>query len=129
MSIPDEKQIIGDTLNSFGEALNSANIKKIPLYFAADGIFMPEATRSFSGKELRHTTGNFFAKNAFSITFSIEELEVDGVYAFVHARANTVTTIRATGIVYEKMTRDFFVLRKEGVDWKIYRYMFNHLNT
>ena len=112
-------------LAHYAEALNSANTSLLPALYTADGVFMPDGRASLPASVLPGKGASFFAKTRFHITYAVEEVTVRGEYAFVQATARAATTDLATGQEATRTSRDFFVLRQEGQDWKIYRYLFN----
>lgn len=128
MNIQTEKQLILATVSDFAAALSSASTARIPSFFTDDAVFMPNAFRSFSASDLKKQTGRFFANNAFQIDFVVDTVDVEGSFAFVVAQATASTTPNGAGIIVNKRTRDFFVLRKTGEEWKICRYIFNNAN-
>ena len=112
-------------LAQYAEALNSANLALLPGFYTADGVFMPDGRASLPAGALPGTAARFFAHSRLRISYAAAEVTVDGAYAFVHATARTATTDLATGQETTRTSRDFFVLRQEGQEWKIYRYLFN----
>lgn len=112
-------------LLQYAEALNAANATLLPALYTADGVFMPNGLTPLPASALLGKGQSFFAKSRFHISYKVTSVAVDGEYAFVQATARTATTDRATGQEVARTSRDFFVLRQEGEDWKIYRYLFN----
>ena len=129
MNIQEEKQTVERFITAYAEALNTANTHLISSFYAKDSLFMPNKMKTLSGHELRRTTtGSFFKKVSFHIDYSVKDIAVDDRFAFVQALAIATTTDLLTGEQSAKTSRDFFVLRKDEEEWKIYRYMFNNVN-
>ncbi|MDO7848610.1 nuclear transport factor 2 family protein [Hymenobacter sp. M29] len=112
-------------LIQYAEALNAANPALLPALYTTDGVFMPDGVTSLPAGTLPGKGENFFAKTRFHISYAVEDVTVGGEYAFVQATARTATTDLATGQQVARTSREFFVLRQESQDWKIYRYLFN----
>jgi len=112
-------------LAQYAEALNAANTNLLPALYTADGVFMPDGVASLPAGALPGKGVSFFAKSRLHISYAVQEVTGSGEYAFVQATARTATTNLATGQETARTSRDFFVLRQEGQDWKIYRYLFN----
>jgi ketosteroid isomerase-like protein len=116
-------------LAHYAEALNAGNTALLPALYSADGIFMPDGRAPLPAGALPSKGENFFAKTRFHISYAVEDVTVGGEYAFVQATARTATTDLATGQEVARTSRDFFVLRQESQDWKIYRYLFNSVRS
>jgi ketosteroid isomerase-like protein len=112
-------------LAHYAEALNSANTALLPALYTPDGVFMPDGVAPLPAGALPGKGAGFFAKSRFHISYAVEDVTVSGEYAFVQATARTATTSLATGREVARTSQDFFVLRQEAQDWKIYRYLFN----
>jgi ketosteroid isomerase-like protein len=123
----EEKQII-KLLQEYAFLLNSAHIDLIPTFYTEDGLFMPDGLKNLTRLDItKRTSGNFLKKINFKIEYTAKSIVVQDSYAFVLAAAKTSTKNALTGDINEKTSRDFFVLRKESDNWKIYRYMFNNV--
>jgi ketosteroid isomerase-like protein len=112
-------------LAHYAEALNAANTALLPTLYTPDGVFMPDGVVPLPAGALPGKGTGFFAKSRFHISYAVEDVTVSGEYAFVQATARTATTSLATGREVARTSQDFFVLRQEAQDWKIYRYLFN----
>ncbi|AMR32464.1 hypothetical protein A0256_14045 [Mucilaginibacter sp. PAMC 26640] len=124
MSTRNEKLSAEQVLHGYAEVLNKANIASISSFYASDGLFMPDGFKTLSKKELDAVSGKFLKDGNFKINYDIKNINVENEFAFIDATART-TTIGRGGEAASKNSRDFFVLRKDGADWKIYRYLFN----
>jgi ketosteroid isomerase-like protein len=112
-------------LAHYAEALNAANTALLPALYTTDGVFMPDGVAPLPASALSGKGSSFFANSRFHISYAVEDVTVSGEYAFVQATARTATTSLATGREVARTSQDFFVLRQEAQDWKIYRYLFN----
>ena len=129
MNTQEEKQTVERFITAYADVLNTANRDLIPTFYTKDSLFMPNKMKTLSGHDLRTaTTGGFFKKVSFHIDYSVKDIAVDDRFAFVQALAIATTTDLLTGERLAKTSRDFFVLRKDEEEWKIYRYMFNNVD-
>jgi len=127
MNTNNEEQKLTRFIDSFAGVLNAADVASIPSFFSEDGKFMPNGVKTITGLDtLVKSAKNNLAKIAFQIQFTVEEIQIDGHFAFITAKANTSQLEAGSELLVNKTTRDFFVLKKESVDWKIYRYIFNY---
>jgi ketosteroid isomerase-like protein len=62
-----------------------------------------------------------------TIAFYIDEIVVNGDFAFARTTSKGTTLIHATGQTVPEENRELFVLQKSGGEWKIARYMFNKM--
>ncbi len=127
MDTQQERQAIEALLNGYAEAITAGNGNLIPGYYSQAAIFMPEGRKTLSRNDLERDKTNLFKKTAYSIGFSVQNITIDGSYAFVEATAQTTTTVLESGDRSAKASQDLFVLSKELNDWKIFRYMFNNV--
>jgi ketosteroid isomerase-like protein len=128
MNIQEEKQAVEQFINAYAEVLNKGDKEQIPTFYEIDGLFMPNQMKTISGIELqKNKSDNFFKKVNFHIDYTVNDIVVDGRFAFVQALAKTTTTDIATNEQSIKTSRDFFVLHRASEEWKIYRYMFNNV--
>ncbi|SHM86498.1 nuclear transport factor 2 family protein [Chitinophaga sp. CF418] len=128
MGIHEEKQAVQQLLTAYADTLNTANTALIHLFYTADGIFMAAGTKTITAQDLStRNNGSYLKRTRFHIDFTVQDVVLDTRYAFVQATAVATTHDPVTGQPSAKRSRDFFVLRKEGKAWKIYRYMFNHI--
>ncbi|HSJ69796.1 MAG TPA: nuclear transport factor 2 family protein [Anditalea sp.] len=125
----DEKTAVERLLSEYAGALNSADTAIIPSFYAKDGLFMPNGYNDLSFDNLLDKSKGFFKKVRFHIEYTLPETEITGDYAFVKTIAKTTTTDLELEGEVKQMSRDFFVLRKEKEDWKIYRYIFNNIKV
>ncbi|MBD1362616.1 nuclear transport factor 2 family protein [Mucilaginibacter sp. ZT4R22] len=128
MSTINEKLAAEQVLQGYAEVLNKANISLISSFYTFDGLFIPHGYKSLTKKELDVAGGKLLKAKDFRINFDIENVTIGNEFAFIDATAQT-TTIGRGGEETREKSRDFFVLRKDGADWKIYRYLFNRVQN
>ena len=123
-----EKLKIKNVLFSYRDALNASDVSKVLSLYTEDGIFMPSGAPTAIGTEQVKGTYEFvFSNIRLSIEFYIDEIIVNGDYAFARTTSKGSTLIHATGETVPEENRELFVLQKENGSWKIDRYMFNKM--
>ncbi len=123
-----EKLNIKNVLFSYRDALNASDVSKVLSLYTEDGIFMPSGAPTSIGTEQVKGAYEFvFSNIKLSIEFYIDEITVDGDYAFARTTSKGTTLIHATGETVPEENRELFVLQKENGSWKIDRYMFNKI--
>ncbi|RDV16523.1 hypothetical protein DXT99_04840 [Pontibacter diazotrophicus] len=127
MSTQTEREAVEKLLGRYAQVLNSADTASIPSYYTADGQFMPEGLKTTTSSELKRRGEDYFRGKGFQIGYSVQNMVVDGRYAFVQATAQTVATDLKANKEALHTSQDFFVLRKEQEEWKIFRYTFNNV--
>ncbi len=120
------KAAIEKTLHTYFGALNASDVKTAVGSYTADGVFMPTKFPTATGTaQLVLAYENVFKAIQLNVTVKIEELIIKDDIAFARTLSNGTTLIHATGETTPEENREFFLLRKDGDEWKIARYMFN----
>lgn len=89
-------------------------------------VFMPTEAPSAIGQENILKSYEFiFTQIQLNIEFYIDEITVEGDFAFAVTSSKGTTLIHATGDTIPEANRELFVFEKVNGDWKIARYMFN----
>lgn len=123
-----EKLAIEKLLFSYRDALNSSDVNKVLPLYTNDGVFMPSNAPSAIGQEQVKVSYEFvFSQIQLYIEFYIDEIVVNGDYAFARTTSKGKTLIRANGETVPEENRELFVLQKTNGQWKISRYMFNKM--
>ncbi len=123
-----EKQAIQNLLFTYRDALNASDVSKVQPLYTEDGIFMPSGAPTSIGTEQVKGAYEFvFSSIKLSIEFYIDEITVNGDYAFARTTSKGTTLIHATGETVPEENRELFILQKENGSWKIDRYMFNKM--
>ncbi len=125
----NEKHEIKKLLFTYRDALNASDVNKVLPLYTEDGIFMPSGAPTSVGTEQVKGAYEFvFSNIELSIEFYIDEISINGDYAFARTTSKGSTLIYATGATVPEENRELFVLQKENGQWKIDRYMFNKMN-
>lgn len=114
-------------ISEYAAALNAANVDLISAFYTADAVFLPDYARTLTKSDLLQKGRSYLSRTRFQISYAIQDVTLKDEYAFVQARAQTITVIPYTNTEVSKTSRDLFVLRKEQNEWKIFRYMFNNV--
>lgn len=123
-----EKSAIEKLLFSYRDALNASDVTKVLPLYTNDGIFMPSNAPSAIGQEQLKGSYEFVFKSIqLNIEFYIDEIEIDGDFAFARTTSKGTTLIHANGQTVPEENRELFVLQKISGQWKIARYMFNKM--
>ena len=121
-----EKERIENLLGEYKKSLNSSDAKLAQSLYAKDGIFMPSGAPSAIGSENILKSYEFiFSQIQLNIEFYIDEILVEGDFAFATTSSKGTTLIQATGETIPEENRELFVFEKVNDEWKIARYMFN----
>ena len=87
---------------------------------------MPSEGPSATGSEGILKSYEFiFTQIQLNIEFYIDEIVVEGDFAFAVTSSKGTTLIHATGETVPEANRELFVFEKVDGEWKIARYMFN----
>ena len=123
-----EKQAIEALLFAYRDALNASDVSSVLSLYTEDGVFMPSGAPTALGAEQVKGTYEFvFGNIQLSIEFNIDEIVINGEYAYARTTSKGSTLILATGETVPEESRELFVLQKEKGSWKIDRYMFNKM--
>jgi uncharacterized protein (TIGR02246 family) len=123
-----EKTAIEKLLFSYRDALNVSDVNKVLPLYTNDGVFMPSNGPSAIGQEQVKASYEFVFKTIqLKIEFYIDEIIVNGDYAFARTTSKGTTLIHANGQTVPEENRELFVLQKVSGQWKISRYMFNKM--
>ena len=111
---------------NYRDALNASDVSKILSLYTQEGVFMPSNAPTSVGHEQVKSAYEFvFNTIQLNIEFFIDEIIVNGDYAFARTTSKGTTLIHASGETVPEENRELFVLQKENGTWKIARYMFN----
>jgi len=123
-----EKTAIEKLLFSYRDALNTSDVNKVLPLYTNDGVFMPSNAPSAIGQEQVKAAYEFvFSQIQLNIEFYIDEIVVNGDYAFARTASKGTTLIHANKQTVAEENRELFVLQKTSGQWKIARYMFNKM--
>lgn len=123
-----EKTAIEKLLFSYRDALNASDVNKVLPLYTNDGVFMPSNAPSAMGQDQVKAAYEFvFSQIQLNIEFYIDEIVVNGDYAFARTTSKGTTLIHANKQTVAEENRELFVLQKTNGQWKIARYMFNKM--
>ncbi len=122
-----EQEIRSLLTNSEG-SLNASDAELAASLYTADGVFMPHQFPSSVGPRVGDAYGQIFEAIGLNIAFSIDEITVEGRFAYALTRSEGTQTIRATGETIPEANRELFTFAKEDGRWKIARYIFNKMS-
>lgn len=121
-----EKEKIESLLGEYKKSLNTSDAKLAQSLYAKDGIFMPSGAPSAIGLDNILKSYEFiFSQIQLNIEFFIDEILVEGDFAFATTSSKGTTLIHANGETIPEENRELFVFEKVNDEWKIARYMFN----
>ena len=121
-----EKERIEKLLGDYKKSLNTSDAKLAQSLFAKDGIFMPSGAPSAIGADNILKSYEFiFSQIQLNIEFYIDEILVEGNFAFATTSSKGTTLIHATSETVPEENRELFVFEKTEGECKIARYMFN----
>ena len=128
MEQSSEKSEIEKLLFDYRDALNASDVNKVLPLYTNDGVFMPSNAPSAIGQEQIKGSYEFVFKTIqLNIEFYIDEIVVNGDFAFARTASKGTTLIHANGQTVPEENRELFVLQKTNGIWKISRYMFNKM--
>lgn len=123
-----EKSAIEKLLFSYRDALNKSDVNKVLPLYTNDGVFMPSNAPSAIGQEQVKAAYEFvFSQIQLNIEFYIDEIVVNGDYAFARTTSKGTKLIHANNQTVAEENRELFVLQQANGQWKIARYMFNKM--
>lgn len=123
-----EKAAIENLLKSYEKALNASDTESVLKLYAEDGVFMPSEAPTSIGKTAVEGAYNYvFSQIKLNIKFSIDEIEINGDFAFARTISRGTVDVLAAGISAPEENRELFIFKKENGQWKISRYIFNKM--
>ncbi len=124
--VTQEKESIENLLEKYKNSLNQSDADLAQSLYAKEGVFMPSGAPSAIGTDNILQSYEFiFSQIKLNIEFSIDEIQVEGDFAFATTSSKGTTLIHATGETVPEENRELFVFKKVDGAWKIARYMFN----
>jgi uncharacterized protein (TIGR02246 family) len=121
-----DKMAIEKVLLAYENGLNTSDVNKVLQVYAQDGVFMPTTLPTATGTaQLKESYTNIFNAIQLNVKFTIEEVVVSNDVSFAQTSSRGTTLIHASGQTVAEENREFFLLKKESGEWKIWRYMFN----
>ncbi|WKL49256.1 nuclear transport factor 2 family protein [Flavobacterium pectinovorum] len=128
ISYTKEKETISTILGNFAQVLNNGETKALADFFDRNAIFIPDGMKKIiDGNQLGKMSNGYLKRSDFKISYVIKDIIIENQFAFVEAFATTIENRISDLNPVQKRSIDFFVLKKEDENWKIYRYIFNNV--
>lgn len=113
-------------LQTYKKALNTSDAALAQRLYTKGGVFMPSEAPSAIGSEPILQSYQFiFTQIQLNVEFYIDEIVVQGEFAYAVTSSKGTTLVHATGATIPEANRELFVFEKVNGEWKIARYMFN----
>jgi uncharacterized protein (TIGR02246 family) len=120
-----EKQL-QTLLTNYETSLNSGDAGRIEQLYTVDGVFMPAGFPTASGRPaVRGAYDAVFKNIRIAIHFTVDELKVEGDFAYARTHSAGTSTVVATGASGPEANRELFIFARTADGWKIARYAFN----
>ena len=120
-----EKQI-HTLLASYETSLNAGDAARIEQLYTEDGVFMPAGFPTAAGRPaVRGAYDAVFKNIRIAIHFTVDELKVNGDFAYARTHSAGTSTVAATGVTGPEANRELFIFARTASGWKIARYAFN----
>lgn len=121
-----DKEAISELLQTYKNSLNTSDAQLSVSLYTSDGIFMPtEGPTAIGTENILNSYEFIFTQIQLNIEFYIDEIVVEGDFAFAVTSSKGTTLIHATGETVPEANRELFVFERVNKEWKIARYMFN----
>jgi len=121
-----EKSAIEKLILSFPGYLKAADISKVLPLFTSDGIVMPNNAPTVKGSEqIKGLLENVLKKMTIDVTYIIDEVVINGEYAYVRTNSKGNNVVKANGENMPVNNRELFLVHKDKGEWKITHYMVN----
>lgn len=116
------------TVRAYFTALNGGDLEGIVRVFAEDGALLAdEAETVFGHARLRDTFAATFQAISFQRDLQIDRIREDAETAVALTRTTGTFTLLDGDRTIAAVSRELFVLRKSGGEWRITEYMFNRV--
>jgi uncharacterized protein (TIGR02246 family) len=113
-------------LTSYETSLNAGDAGRIEQLYTEDGVFMPAGFPTASGRPaVRGVYDGLFKNIRIAIHFTVDELKVQGDFAYARTHSAGTSTVVATGVSGPELNRELFIFARTPTGWKIARYQFN----
>jgi uncharacterized protein (TIGR02246 family) len=120
-----EKQV-QTLLANYETSLNAGDAGRIEQLYTQDGVFMPAGFPTASGRPaIRGAYDGLFKNIRIAIHFNVDELKVNGNFAYARTHSAGTSTVVATGASGPEENRELFIFARTASGWKISRYAFN----
>lgn len=111
---------------AYQDALNASNSERVVDLYTGDGVLLANAAPTAVGTEQISGTYKYVFENfTYSLKFAIDEIVINGNYAFARSTSKGSFVIKSSGQTVQDENRELFVFAKVKGHWKIARYMYN----
>ena len=109
----ENKAAIETLLQTYKKSLNTSDAKLAQSLYAKDGIFMPtEAPSAIGADNILKSYEFIFTQIQLNIEFYIDEITVEGDFAYAVTSSKGTTLIHATGDTIPEANRSYLYLKK-----------------
>jgi uncharacterized protein (TIGR02246 family) len=116
---------IEQVLRAYEKALNASDADAVLSLYGEAPVFMPQHAPAMVGRAaVRKAYEQVFATIRLAVRFEIAEVEVQGDTGWARTSSAGQTTTLANGQLVAEGNNELFVLRREGGEWRIHRYLF-----
>jgi uncharacterized protein (TIGR02246 family) len=120
------KEEIKKLVTTYFEKLKDADAQSIALLYAEDGVMMPPGLPTVSGREqIKKFYAMGLSKKKFNMSTEIAEIIEDTTIAVVRTLSKGTSVVIETNQTINEDSKELFVLKKEGSEWKIARFIVN----
>jgi uncharacterized protein (TIGR02246 family) len=113
-------------LATYETSLNAGDAARIEQLYTDDGVFMPASFPTASGRPaVRGAYDAIFKNIRIAIHFTVDELKMNGDFAYARTHSAGTSTVVATGATGPEANRELFIFARTAGGWKIARYLFN----
>ena len=125
---PDEQQI-RDLLTTYSKALKTGDVELAMSIYTDDAVVMGNEMATSQGAEVRRSYETNFEMIRLDVEFTFDGLVVDGDIAYGNTRSGGTISMLATDDTVPSSARELFVFARQNGEWKIARYMLNHMGA
>lgn len=126
--IAEDKKQIETLIGKYIDGLHQSKADAVLPLFAKDAVLMAADAPTMEGEgQLKAFFDQALAAIKLEAELEFDEIVVHGDFAFVRSHSQVTVTVLQTNESHPEVTRELFVLGRDGGDWKIVRYMFNRV--
>ena len=115
-----------DAVRAYMTALNASDLDGLVAVFAGDGSLMADEFPSATGrKQLRRLFAGILEARSFGRELHVDRVIEEGDLASVQTHTMGTLTMLETNTTIQGLSRELWVLRRDGSGWRIVDYMFN----
>ncbi|MCA9519302.1 MAG: SgcJ/EcaC family oxidoreductase [Myxococcales bacterium] len=117
---------IRELLQSYENALNTADLAGVLALYGSDPVFMPQHAPALVGRDaVRAGYEHVFATIELDIRFAVHEIQEAGDWAWARTSSAGRSRMLAAGVEVTEGNNELFVFRREDGAWRIHRYLFS----